>query len=141
MFPETKLRETTGLEANRRICVYCDNKAVVAILSAKSSNYFACDEPCTVDHFGLILHLLLSMSRELIMALLIVCLVSRCPDSAFSHQMHRQHPVRSLHFLRTFNHASCSLYFAVYCNPYLSHLPIRRAPFYAILPFTQPYFL
>ena len=32
------------------------------------------------------------------MALLTACLVSRCPGSAFSHQMHRQLPVRSLHF-------------------------------------------
>ena len=47
----------------------------------------------------LVLHLLLSMSLGLIiMALLIACLVSRCPGSAFSPQMHRQLPVRSLHF-------------------------------------------
>ena len=34
----------------------------------------------------------------MIMALLIACLVFRCPGFAFSHQMHRQLPVRSLHF-------------------------------------------
>ena len=38
------------------------------------------------------------MSLGLKMALLTACRVSRCLGSAFSHQMHRELPVRSLHF-------------------------------------------
>ena len=38
------------------------------------------------------------MSLGSIMALLIACLVSWCLGSAFSHQTHRELPVRSLHF-------------------------------------------
>ena len=41
------------LWVNRKICFYCDNLAVVAILSAKRSKIPSpCDEPCMVDHFS-----------------------------------------------------------------------------------------
>ena len=86
-----------------------------------------------IKHLGLILHLLRGGSIGLIITLLMVCLVSRCPGSAFSYQTHRQLPVRSLHFWPKINHASRSLYFPVYCCLYPSHLLIREAPFYAIL--------
>lgn len=44
-------------------------------------------------------------------------------------------------FWRKFNHAGSPLYFPVYCYLYSSHLLIRGAPFYAVLPFQQPYIL
>ena len=44
-------------------------------------------------------------------------------------------------FWQKFNHAGCSPYFPVYCYLYSSHLLIRGAPFYAVLPFQQPYIL
>ena len=77
--------------------LYLGHAQIINRLLISRSNLLAGETECRCKRL-LVLHLLLSMSLGLKMALLTACRVSRCLGSAFSRQMHRELPVRSLHF-------------------------------------------